>query len=293
MKKIGMIGSQLIHTYGYGMHFNKPDIEFAAKAKTIPQWQLKLMLENPDVEPLKAAKLTHVWGGLEGVPEDMAGTFNLTVTKSLDEVFEACDLIMVMDERIDSRSELIEKSINAGKNVFADKVLSDKLAITEKLVSMAEEKNLIICAWSQQGFCPEYDLIKAMPPGGIAYASMAMSMDILKKYGIHIICTVQAAFPGKITKCVLLKNKSKSKIILLEHDTGTTIIMSCGPDFPGGCSRIDYSVNGKSATIETKDRIGAFRRASENMIAAFDGKKTVFSKEKLLEASRLLDIICK
>ena len=168
MNTIGMIGSQLIHTYAYGMQFKKPNLEAARKGKTVPQWQLEMMETASDNKPLDGVKLTHIAGGLEGVPEDMAATFDLTVEKTVDAVIEACDLIMVMDENIESRSSLIRKTIEAGKPVFADKALSTQQSVTQELINLAMDKNVKVAAWSQLGYSPEFDALKDFPQGGTA-----------------------------------------------------------------------------------------------------------------------------
>jgi len=291
MKSIGMVGSQLIHTYAYAMHLNEFDLEYARQAKTAPAWQVKMMEDFPDVEPLGGAQLTHVWGGLEGVPEDMAGTFGLTRSGSLDEVLEACDLIMVMDEQLEPRADLVKKALAAGRPVFADKVLSDSLATTTEIVDLAKRKDVMVAAWSQLGYSPELDAIREMNQGGTALATFAMKPEILRMYGIHLISTVQGAFPGKFTSCRLLVD-DEQKLAFVENEHGTRIVMGAGTLFPGGMARIDYSVGGKAVLAETRDRVGGFRNAARDIVAMLDGKPPRFTPEDLLDATRLLETIC-
>jgi hypothetical protein len=291
MKTIGMIGTQLIHTYVYAMHLNKADIEFAKKAPTVPKWQLDIMMKNQDIPTINDVKLTHVFGGLEGVPEDMAGTFGLTVAKSPEELFDACDLVMVMDEQIPSRTKLVEKALKADRHVFVDKMISDNFDETKRLLEMAEEKELMLCAWSQVGFFPEYEQLNALPSGGTALVSFAMAPEIFKKYCIHPICAALGAFPGRIKKSELIQSSDNAKHLMLEQENGTSIIVGLGLHFPQS-ARIDYCVDGKAMVIETNDKVNAVRRSAENIVSAFNGGTPKFEKEDLIEASRLAQIIC-
>lgn len=288
MKKIGMIGSQLIHTYAYAMHFNKPDLEYASKAKTVPSWQLEIMKKNPEVKQLGEAQITHVWGGLEGVPEDNAGTFNLKVCKKLDEVLEACDLIMVMDEKIESRSKLIRKAIEAGRHVFADKVPSDKFSVVSELVELAREKNVALAAWSQMGYCPEYQAVQKMPQGGTALVSFSMAPDIIIQYGVHIICAAQGCFPGKIMKCAKIDANDKQCLFFVENEHGTKMILGIGGHYPGR-SRIDYNIGNKAVVVENVDIGKAFREGAQEILGLLKGKKPYFDSEKMLDAASLLE----
>lgn len=294
MKKIGMIGTHLIHTYAYAMHFNEADMDFVRKAKTAPAWQVELMKKNTEFKPLQGAEISHIWGGLEGSPEDMAGTFGLTVAKSLDEVFDNCDLIMIMDEQIPSRSELIEKALNARKHVFVDKLLSDNLDTTERLIDLSEQKGVELAGWSQLGFCPEYNKLQTLPKGGVAHIVFRMTPEILIKYGIHLISAMQGSFPGKKELCGDVFKNNNSIFVPLKHGDGTTIIISCGPDYPSFPvgARIDYFYNEQAVLIETTDYCGAFRNAAESIIAMLNGNAPRFTKYDLLEASKLLDLIC-
>jgi len=291
MKTIGMIGSQLIHTYAYAMHFRKPDLAFAKQAKTVPAWQLAMMESHADLAPLAGIDFACVAGGLEGVPEDMAGTFGLHVLDSTDAVIDACDLVMVMDEQTGSRSQLVRKALEAGKPVFADKVLSISAAETEELVALAGAKGVQVAAWSQQGYCPEYDRLKELPEGGMALVSFRMSPEILRKYGIHLISTLQGCFPGPYQSVRALESGDDLRMIQVLSAAGTRVIAVAGEHVPAGMSRVDYMVNGKAVVIETTDRVGAFRRAAEDIVGMLDGKTPRFGRTDLMDASRLVELI--
>jgi hypothetical protein len=290
MKTIGMIGAQLIHTYAYGMHLKKPDLGAARKGTTVPAWQLKMMEDAPDTEPIGGATLTHVAGGLEGVPEDMAATFDLTVCGTVDEAIEACDLVMVMDEMVDSRPVLIRKALEAGRHVFADKVPSLKRSVTEELAALAEARGVGLAAWSQQGYCPEYDTIREMPSGGVAHVGFRLTREILGKYAIHLISSVQGCFPGPYAEAQVLGDGDPCLLHMVSSD-GTKIIAGAGEDYPAGLSRVDYCVNGKAALVETRDRVGAFRRAAQDVIGLLEGKTPRLTVADTIEASRLIELI--
>lgn len=294
MKKIGMIGAQIIHSYGYGMHINSFALDFAKnQGKAIPKWQLDLMEQYPDTRPLSGAQLTHISGGLENVPEDMAGTFGLTVTKTVEETIEACDLIMVMDEQIASRSALIRKVLEAGKPVFADKLLSDDIKVTRDLVALAKKKGVMVTGWSQMGFCPELDAVKAMEQGGTALLSFNMKPEILKMYGIHAISPMQLCFPGKIKEIKLISKEETQRTAFIVNEKGTKIIITVGTHVPAGIVRVDYLIGGKAVIAEGKDKHLAFRRAAREIINMANGAAPSLSANELVDASRALEEICR
>ena len=293
-QKIGMIGSQIIHSYGYGMHINEFNLDFAKNhAKAIPQWQLDLMLQHPETQPLKGAQITHISGGLENVPEDMAETFGLTVTKTVDETIEACDLVMVMDEQIPSRSALIRKALEMGKPVFADKLLSDDINVSMNIVKLAEEKNLMVAGWSQMGFCPELDTVKEMEQGGIALVSFNMKPEILKMYGIHAISPMQLCFPGKIKEMKLIYKDDSQRTVFIMNDKATKAILTVGTHVPAGMVRVDYSVGSKAVVAEGKDKYLAFRRGAQEVINMVNEIPPKLSARELVDASMTLEEICK
>jgi hypothetical protein len=293
MKKIGMIGTQIIHSYGYGMHINEFDLDFAIKhGKAIPEWQLNLMKQHPDTRPLGGARLTHVSGGLENVPEDMAGAFGLKVTKTVEETIEACDLIMVMDEQIPSRSALIRKTLEAGKPVFADKLFSDDRKVSEELVMLAEEKGVMAAGWSQMGFCPELDAVGKMAQGGIALAAFNMKPEILRKYCIHAISPVQVCFPGRLMEVKLISKEETQRTVFIVNDSNTKIILTVGTHVPGGIVRMDYFSEGEAVLVEGKDKHSAFRRAAREVVNMANGIKPKLYINELMDASMVLEEIC-
>jgi hypothetical protein len=72
---------------------------------------------------------------------------------------------------------------------------------------------------------------------------------------------------------------------------GTRIIAGAGEDYPAGLSRVDYCVRGKAVLVETRDRVGAFRRAAQDVIGLLEGKTPRFDREDVVEASRLIELI--
>jgi hypothetical protein len=294
MKKIGIIGSRIIHSYGYGMHLNRFNLEFAENnGKAVPQWQLDLMKKHPDTEPIGGASVTHVSGGPENVPEDMAGTFGLKATKTVEETIDACDLIMIMDEQINSRTNLIRKALKAGKYVFADKLLSDNLDAAKELIGLAKGNNLLVSGWSQMGFCAEFDKLKNMDQGGVALISYNMKPEIFAMYGIHIITPMQVCFPGRVRHIELISKDADQLLALIINDNNTKIILSAGEHAQAGVVRIDYAINGQSILAEGGDRCAAFRRAAKEVVNMAQGSIPVISDQALLDASMIIEEICK
>jgi len=292
MKTIGIIGSHLIHTFAYAMHFNHPDLEKAASATSIPMWQLELLKSAGEFNPLGGARLTHIFGEPEGVAKDMAAIFDLQRADSAQQVLDACDSVMVMDENPDSRAKMIHLAIDSGVDVFADKLVSIEPRATAQTLELARKRSVRLAAWSQMGFAEELTRLHGLPTGGTAYITFGVDPDEFEAYGIHVISAVQGAFPGRIMELQRLK-AGPQRLALLEHEVGTSILLGIGGRFPAGFVRIDYSVEGKTTSIETANKALAFRNAAREILALLDGKPPRFGPADMIEASRLVALLCK
>ena len=90
---------------------------------------------------------------------------------SLGDALRNVESVIVLDEDIASRAGLIEASLNAGENVFADKTLADKPETAERLLALAEAKGLFVAACSQMYHAQELNCIRDMAAGSVGIAS--------------------------------------------------------------------------------------------------------------------------
>ncbi len=92
--------------------------------------------------------------------------------------------------------------------------------------------------------------------------------------------------------------ESRTVLLALDHDhmfmedhRGTKIIAGAGEAYPGGISRVDYCVGGNAVLVETRDRSGAFRRATRDVIGLLEGRTPRFTTDDMVEASRLIELV--
>lgn len=293
MKSIGIIGSHLIHTYAYAMQFNQPDLTAArrAPAAALPEWQLRIMEAHGSQEPLEGGRLTHVCGGPAGLPETMAAVFGAQVAASAQAVCEVCDVIMVLDEDVPSRSRLAEQALQAGRHVFVDKIVAEDPAQVRRLIRLAQAKGVALDAYSQLGMAQELESVRAMPAGGAAWVTFHVSQAQLPIYAIHAISVVQRAFPGLITKYHPVL-KGPGRLGVLENDKGTRIVLALGEDYPkGGVVRVEYCVGERVQSVTTSDKNAMFRRSAQAILNMATGNPPAFTSTQLVEASTLTTAI--
>jgi len=288
MINIGMIGSDLIHTFGYAMHFNRANLNAVDQHEALPLWQAKLIKDNPDVQLIADAKLTHIAGEPADVKAAMADVFDMEVALSTDEVIEACDLIMVMDENVDSRTALAEQSLNAGRTTFIDKI-PDRAG---DLVDLAKQKGVRLGAWSQVGHHTEFDAIRNMPTGGTAFLTYQFSQDITSIYAIHLICAMQAALPGRVTTFQQLV-KGDQQIVMIENDQGTRAVLAVGEHYVPGIAHVDYSMGEQYLIADGRDRCGAFSRSAQDVVNLKLNHDCRFTEQHIIEAAKLIDLFSK
>jgi Oxidoreductase family, NAD-binding Rossmann fold len=292
MKKIGMVGDKLIHTYAYAMHINNFNLETAKSAETIPPWQLELMEENPECKPVNhKAVITAVWGADNTAAKELAGVFDMKVCGSPEEVFAECDLVMVMDEKFDSRLTLTRAALEAGKDVFVDKIPSLKSLDVKELFDLASSKNLTLAAWSQMGFAQEYSVLHDAPQGGVAMLSLRLNKSMIKEYSPHLVFSALATFPGKILNSRCILDNDEQVLWFVENEHGTKLILGIGEMYPPLVT-INYNIAGKTIALQTTDICSAFRRSAEAVVGTCDGKQFTFSNAGILEAGTLIEKIC-
>lgn len=115
-----------------------------------------------------------------------------------------------------------------------------------------------------------------------------MTPDILIKYGIHLISTVQACFPGPYGTSQLLC-QDDTRLLFLENEKVTKIIAGAGESFPAGMSRVDYCVDGQATVVETADRVGLFAGQQQTCWGCWPEEHRAFMRALRDEEAVLVD----
>ncbi len=232
MVKLGMVGKVLIHNYPYGAYFNGTDAQLLEERCT-KQWMLEF-IRGRFAEPVATgSRITHVWAGDRAEAEAIAAGCKIEqVCDSLDEVIENVDGVLVLDEDAEFRTETIERCLQAGKSVYADKVVSLSPEKTRELVTLAEQKNLRLAAWSQLLFAAEAEMLKGVE-GGAALVTFNLKPDIVARYGIHLVCSAMAAFgTDPIRMESLPTTPAGPPMMTMTYADGKHVLLRAGEDVP-------------------------------------------------------------
>jgi len=288
MKNIGMIGTQIIHTYPYLAYFNGFDPERVQK--NAKPWMAKMLEGKPNDPKSNAVRITHVWAGEADEAKRLAESCAIeNIADKPDAFVDDVDGVMVMDEEIDQRAGLMRPFLEAGKAVFVDKTLSLDPSVTEELLSLSKERGAPIAAYSQLRFGPGFEDLKAMDRGGAAMAGFRMGLDILAKYSIHLISAVQGIF-GTGVKTLRKLDCPDGVEVRASYGDGTRVTMQFGPEAPAGWNICYFAKGGCTLAVagDNADMFETSAQAIEKMLV--EGRSPVSTKE-ISEASKLINFI--
>jgi len=288
VKRLAMIGTEIIHTYPYLSYFNGFDPELVRK--NAKPWMAAL-LEGKSPEPRSSnVRITHVWAGEREEAERLAESCGVeNVADSPHEFIGQVDGVMVMDEKIEERARLMRPFIEAGKAVFVDKILSLEPGVTEELLQLADAKGSPVAACSQLRFAPGVRGIAEKPRGGVALMSFRIRLEVLPFYAIHLISAAHGVFGANAACARKVSNGNGVTLHILQRD-GTQLLLYLSPDAPPGLNICYFSKEG-GCLAEGGDKYEMFAscaRAIEEMVVT--GRSFV-PREEMLEATRLVNII--
>ena len=288
MKKLAMIGTQIIHTVPYLSYFNGFDP--ALLQKNAKPWMAAMLKGKPPEPRTSAARFTHIWAGEREEAQRLAESCRVEkVANSPHEFIAEVDAVFVMDEKVEERAKLMRPFLEAGKAVFVDKILSLSMTTTEELLSLAREKGAPLAAWSQLRFASGLGEIAKMPRGGSALASFRMALDILPMYSIHLISAVQGAF-GVGVKSLQRLACANGVEVRATYGDGTRVLMHFGPDAPPTMNMCYFAKAG-CRLVDAGDSHAMFSAAAaaiEKMIVEW---KSAVSPGEIAEASRIVNFI--
>jgi len=291
MIKLGMVGNVLIHNYPYGAYFNGADDE-QLEARCTKAWMLRLVRGRHPEPAAQKARITHVWAGVREEAEAIAASCRIGhVCEGVDEVIENVDGVLILDEDIPFRTETIERCLNAGKSVFADKILSPSVDKTRELVDRAREKGVQIAAGSQVLYAVEAEPFRSMN-GGAGLVTYNLARDILDTYGIHLVCTAFAAFgldPVQMTRANT--GSDSPPAIMLTYADDKNVLVRSGQDLPPQGNIAYFGKEQGSLTAQLSDMGAMFDRSAEALARMFEHDEAPIPPEAIVRMTEAVALL--
>ena len=289
MKQLAIVGRQLIHTYPYVVNFNGADRDLLRQHAKAWMWDC---LKDRDLSPLTdAMRVTRIWSPDSELVAGLAETCGIDrICSSVDEAIDGADGVMVMDEDMTSRLDIIERCVRQPVTVFADKIISLDVGKTEEVLALAESNGVEVRSWSQLYFAGGLDEIRSMAPGGVGLLPFRLEMQMLAEYSIHPLCTLQSAFNSRIIACRPLSD-DQERVMMLELADGTRVLLTLGPTAPAGAP-LCYVNQDCFAAADTSYKGEMFAEGSAAMIDLFQGNpRPGPSTTEMIEACRMVECI--
>lgn len=289
MKRLAMVGTELIHTYPYAAYFNGCDAElFRTHAKP---WMVRMYDESPVVQVSEGVRITHVWGGERDEAEKLAKACHIPiVSEQPDDMVDEVDGVMVMDENVRARAGLVRPFLEAGKAAYVDKILSLDPAAAEGLLGLAQESGSPIAAWSQLRFAPGFEEVRARGRGGLALATFQLDLGKLAAYAIHLVSAVHGIF-GVGAKAHVVYGRAKGPQIFLGYDDGTRALLYIAPDAPAQW-HVYYATRKGTITATAGSIRTMFDRSAAAIEAMVAGGRQVVAPQEIIEGTRLVRLMC-
>lgn len=290
-KEIALIGEKLVHTYPLIPRFNGCKLDKVNRFAS--GWVEKARLAEATEPIIESMRVTRMWSPDGEEMQRLADALNIeNICGSAEEAIADADGVLVMDEVIESRTTLVEQSLNAGRPVFADKVLSIEPSRTAGLIDLARAGNIPVRSWSQLYFHPGLRRVRTARPGGVAFLNFCMSTKILAMYGIHIVSMLQGAFDGRVETYRPLSDGANLSA-LIELTDRTRVFLYVGEDIPFR-GRLYYCNPDSDVIVNDNDDSACFissARAIEALMFGLDVPDP--GPERMLEAARLIDVMVK
>ncbi|MBD3293626.1 MAG: hypothetical protein GF393_11935 [Armatimonadia bacterium] len=292
MVKLGMVGKTLIHNYPYGAYFNGTDAE-ALEERCTKAWMLELIRGRFPGPATDGARITHVWAGVREEAEAIAaGCLIPNVCDAPEEVIEAVDGLLVLDEEMDSRTEAVEAALQAGKSVFVDKVPAAAPERTRELVDMAVDNDLRIAAWSQLLFASEAEPLRGVE-GGAGLVTFNLAPDIVEIYGVHLVCSAFAAFGhDPVSMEGLDTGAGGVPGMVLHYADGKHVMLRAGSDVP---PRGNVAYIGRDRGVEMvslMDMAAMFDASAAALARMFEDGEWPLPPEAIVRMSEAVAMLC-
>jgi hypothetical protein len=292
MVKIGMVGKTLIHNYPYAAWFNGTDEEVLQERCT-KAWMLKL-IEGRFPEPAaQNSRITHVWAGEREEAEAVAaGCLIPNVCDSAEEVIEAVDGLLVLDEEMDARTATVEAALEAGLPVFVDKVPAATPERTRELVDLAVERDLPLAAWSQLIFAPEAEPLRELE-GGSALVTYRLAPEIVDVYGVHLVCSAFAAFGADPVGMSAIDNGPDGiPMMALRYEDGKDVVLRAGSDVPPHGSVAYIGADRGIVSVSLRDMAAMFDASAAALQSMFEDRERPLEPDAVVRMSEAVTLLC-
>jgi virulence factor len=177
----------------------------------------------------------HLFSRNETTLRQIAKTYRVNNTYSnLDSLISSGIQAAFVHSATSSHFEIVEKLIQNSINVYVDKPLTYDLQSSEKLIAMAEEKNLILQVGFNRRYAPAYRQLKTLADHNMVVMQknrQSLPADVrtfVFDDFIHVVDTLLYFFPHHIEKVNVSGKKKANKlyhvVIQLTSASGATAI---------------------------------------------------------------------
>ncbi len=291
--KLGMVGETLIHNYPYAAWFNGADGDVLEERCT-KAWMLELIRGRFDEPVAQGSRITHVWAGVREEAEAIAASCRIeNICDSAEEVLDAVDGLLVLDEEFEPRTAMVEACLRAGKPVFVDKVAALDPDKTRELVALAQDEGVPMAAWSQLLFAEEADALHGSE-GGVALVTFSLAKDIVAQYGIHLVCSAFAAFGSDPTHMVAIDGgPDGTPMVELRYADGKDVVLRAGTDVPARGTIAYVSNQGEPTVARLMDMGPMFDRSAAALTSMFEEGVWPVPPEAILRMSQAAALLCR
>lgn len=291
MIKLAMVGKTLIHNYPYGAWFNGTD-EKLLEERCTKAWLLEIVRGRFPEPRAAEARITHVWAGERVEAEAVAASCRIEqVCDSIEQAIEPVDGVLVLDEEMDFRTKTVERCLHAGKSVYVDKTPALNPARTRELVRLAQDRGVVLAAWSQTLFAAEATPFRAVE-GGVGLVSFNLPKEIVDKYGIHLVCSAFGAFGDEPVRMSRVVTGGELPMVALHYADGKDVLLRAGADLPARGTVVWVGKGGEPMVARLTDMAAMFDGSAAALTRMFERGEWPVSSEALVRMSEAAALLC-
>lgn len=291
MIKLAMVGKTLIHNYPYAAWFNGADDEVLAQRCT-KAWLLELVRGRFPEPRAAEARITHVWAGVQAEAEAVAASCRIEhVCATVEKAIEPVEGVLVLYEELDFRTAIVERCLQLGKLVFVDKTPALDPERTRELVALAQDRGVVLAAWSQLLFAAEAEPFRALE-GGAGLVTFNLAPDIVHKYGIHLVCSAFAAFGDEPARLSRVTAEGTLPLVVLHYPDGKDVLLRAGADLPARGTVAWVGKSGEPTVKRLMDMAAMFDGSAAALTHMFERREWPVSAEAVVRMSEAAALLC-
>lgn len=225
---------------------------------------LKLLAEIPDF------KITAIYDLNQELTRELASLYQTRACDSYDELLDLCEAVSIVTST-PTHFELAQKAIGKGRHVFLEKPATDKFETTSRLISLAQQANVMIQVGHVERFNPGFTAIKPFIGSPIVFEANRLAKYNVRGTDVSVVVDLM------IHDIDLLLNITQSPVKKISAN-GSKVV-SATADIAN--ARIEFE-NGLVATI-TANRV-----APENVRSVKIFQKNTYITINLLDKTALV-----